>query len=38
MSSDSIAGKFFELAYHFEAQLRLTESLNPVGLIFCPMA
>ena len=38
MSSASMPGKFLVFANHFEAQLRLTERRNPIGLIFCPMA
>src|SRR3954468_23803331 len=37
MSSFRVGAKFLLLAYHFDDQLRLTESRNPVGCIFCPM-
>src|SRR5690349_15206777 len=38
MSSASIGAKVRLFAYHLELQLRLTASLKPTGLIFCPMA
>src|SRR5437762_1252673 len=37
MSSFSVGAQCLVLAYHFEAQSRLTERRKPVGLIFCPM-